>query len=84
MYVRKKPNKSGRISVQIIDKSTGRYKVVKTIGSSTDPLQLEKLVAEGKRYIQSQTGVEELDFTDHKKVYADVLASIHSHKLVVS
>ena len=34
MYIREKPNKSGSKSVQIIDKSSGKYKVVKTIGSS--------------------------------------------------
>ena len=34
MFVRKKKNKSGSISVQIISKEGGKYKVVKTIGSS--------------------------------------------------
>ena len=34
MFIREKKNKSGSSSVQIISKSTGRYKVVKTIGSS--------------------------------------------------
>jgi len=40
MFVRKKQNKSGVISVQIIDKSSGKYKVVKTIGSSSDEKQV--------------------------------------------
>ena len=34
MFIREKQNKSGSSSVQIISKSAGRYKVVKTIGSS--------------------------------------------------
>ena len=34
MFIREKKNKSGSSSVQIISKSTGRYKVVKAIGSS--------------------------------------------------
>ena len=33
MYVRQKRNKSGLVSVQVIDKSYGKYKVAKTIGS---------------------------------------------------
>jgi hypothetical protein len=37
MFIRKKKNKSGLISVQIIDKSFGKYKVFKTLGSSNDP-----------------------------------------------
>lgn len=40
MFVRKKPNKSGSVSVQIIDKSDG-YKVVKTVGCSKDPHKIE-------------------------------------------
>lgn len=35
MFIREKKNQSGSSSVQIISKSTGRYKVVKTIGSSS-------------------------------------------------
>lgn len=82
MFIRKKSNKSGSISVQVIDKSRGRYKVVKTIGSGKDFLEVERLVGEAHRYIRNESGVHELDFTDHRKVYSDVLSTIHSHKLV--
>ncbi len=37
MYIRKKKNKSGVVSIQIIDKSTGAYRVLQTIGSATEP-----------------------------------------------
>lgn len=43
MFIRKKKNKSGSVSVQIIDKSSGKYKVVKTIGSSNDLKDIEKM-----------------------------------------
>jgi hypothetical protein len=82
MFVRKKPNKSGLVSVQVIDKSQGKYKVLKTIGSSKDALEIERLVAEGKSYAQKQMGLQEIDFTDHRKIFTDVLSSISSHKLV--
>lgn len=82
MFVRKKPNKSGLISVQVIDKSHGKYRVVKTIGSSKDLLEIERLVSEAKRYAQSYMGLHEIDFTDYKKIFTDVLSSIISHKLV--
>ena len=45
MFVRKKLNMSGVISVQIIDKSSGRYVVYKTIGSSSDDNEIIHLVA---------------------------------------
>ena len=36
MFIRQKKNKSGVISIQVIDKSNGKYKLLKTIGSSSD------------------------------------------------
>jgi len=50
MFVRKKPNKSGSVSVQIIDKSRG-YRVVETIGSARDPEEIYRLVALGEQFI---------------------------------
>lgn len=67
MFVRKKPNKSGIISVQIIDKSSGRYKMLKTIGSSSDPNTIDKLVNEGKRWIEAQNGRIDM-FAEHTKI----------------
>ena len=43
MFVRKKNNRSGSISVQIIDKSYGTYRVLKTVGSSRDEGEIESL-----------------------------------------
>ncbi|KAB7881169.1 IS1634 family transposase [Poseidonibacter ostreae] len=51
MFVRKKSNKSGTVSVQIIDKSSGKYKVVKTVGSSKDLDEIEKLYQEAYKII---------------------------------
>ena len=54
MFVRKKPNKSGSVSVQVVAKTRSRkQKVVKSIGSSKDPKEIERLVAEGRDYITS-------------------------------
>lgn len=62
MFVRKKANKSGVISVQVIDKSSGRYKVIKTIGSSADPKVINDLFNEGKEWIIEQKGQMEILF----------------------
>ena len=51
MFVRKKPNKSGLISVQFIDKSSGKYVVRQTVGSSTDPNKISFLVKKAKQQI---------------------------------
>lgn len=44
MFVRKKKNASGSTSVQIIDKSSGSYRVAQTIGSSHNLDTIERLV----------------------------------------
>lgn len=49
MFLRKKKNKSGSISIQIISKSSGKYKVVKTIGSSGDGKEIQKFWLLGKQ-----------------------------------
>jgi len=55
MFVRQKPNKSGSISVQVIDKSDG-YRVVKTIGTAHDPAEVARLVELGELFIARQSG----------------------------
>ena len=62
MFIRKKPNKSGVISVQIIDKSSGKYTVLKTVGSSDDPIVIAKLLDEGKQLLTTLTGQASLNF----------------------
>lgn len=81
MFVRKNKNKNGVVSVQVIDKSSGRYKVVKTIGSSADSSDIEELVKKGKAYIKEITGIQELDFDNSTQLVQTVLNNIISHKL---
>lgn len=49
------------MSIQVIDKSSGRYKVIKTIGSSSNKEIAERLYDEGELWIKKQQGLE-LDF----------------------
>ena len=55
MFVRQKSNQSGSISVQVIDKSNG-YRVVKTIGTALDPVEVARLVELGKLFIVRRSG----------------------------
>lgn len=76
MFVRKKKNLSGIISVQVIDKSSGKYVVKKTIGSSYDTSRIEQLVWQAHQWILDQTGQRVLDFTDYEKLTQTVLDQI--------
>jgi len=56
MFIRKKKNPSGVVSVQIIDKSRGTYKVFKTIGSSSNATEIDDLYQQGKKWIVAYSG----------------------------
>jgi len=65
MFVRKKRNKSGVISIQIIDKSTGKYKLIKTIGSSDNSNEVDRLYQEGLDYVKHFQGQQTINFSGH-------------------
>jgi transposase len=67
MFVRKKKNKSGVISVQVISKSTGRYAVVKTVGSSSEASEVDQLFKQGKEWIAEQSKQGQLNFEIEKE-----------------
>ena len=48
MFVRKNKNRSGSVSVQIISKETGRYRVVETIGSGKTQEEIATLCLEAQ------------------------------------
>lgn len=81
MFLRQKKNKSGVISVQVIDKSSGKYKVLKTIGSSANRSEINNLLERGSDFIKNQTGISELDFSNTNEITQSVLNQITSHKL---
>lgn len=76
MFVRKKKNKSGVISVQVIDKSSGTYKVAHTVGSSADKNEIDRMVTEAKRWITKQTKLQEIDFTNYKAQMEQTLEGV--------
>ncbi len=78
MFVRSKKNQSGLISVQVIDKSSGKYKLIKTIGSSSDQSDIQKLVNQGNQWIKDHAGVLELDFCDELKTAHQILDGIEN------
>ena len=80
MFVRRKKNKSGVINIQIIDKSSGKYKMIKTIGSSKNPIEIEKFVQKGRVWIKEKLGILEIDFSNKRqttKQFLDNIEQIH-------
>ena len=76
MFIRKKKNQSGKICVQVIDKSTGKYSVVHTVGSSADSGEVASFVKEAKNWISQRTGSLEIDFYDKSRLITEAMESI--------
>lgn len=65
MFVRKKLNKSGVVSIQVIEKRAKKSILVKTIGSSMDTKEIEALVQEGNRFITKIKGQASFNFDEN-------------------
>lgn len=77
MFVRKKPNKSGSVSVQIINKSLGKYEVLHTLGSASEKSEIEYLVKKAKQKILSISGQTSLPFD--REVELDFINTFVDH-----
>jgi len=82
MFVRQKRNKSGVISVQVIDKSSGEYKVLKSIGSSSDKSIIQQLVKDGEQWIRNYKGIAEFDFGNTDWLFEQFIEGIKQIKVV--
>ena len=72
MFIRHKPNRSGSTSILIVDKSNGKYKVVKTIGSSADIFEIELLCQKAHKVILELKQQNELPFNELQELqFAD-------------
>lgn len=83
MFVRKKKNKSGLISIQVIEKRNGKSVLVKTIGSSSLPNEIDRLFEEGRLFIRQYGGQQELCFEEDEQVMVErYFSSLQSFRLV--
>jgi transposase len=81
VFIREKQNKSGSISVQILQKSGHNNKLLKTIGCSSDPQEIVRFKEEARRWIQTQSGMQEFDFTLGRLQTESVLSHIDGLQL---
>jgi len=82
MFIRRLKNKNGKTYVQVIDKSLGKYKVLKSMGGSEDANQLGELLKKASEWINKHTGNLEFDFAQQDQLVESIFNSIDSHKLV--
>ena len=66
MHVRRKKNRSGSISVVVVSKARGRYREVKSFGTSDSEEKILALVQQAENWLRNYEGQQELDFDDSK------------------
>ena len=82
VFVREKKNKSGTVSVQFIDKSSGSYRVAKTVGSSSDPEEITYLRKKAYTLIPTLIGQTSIDFwSDSTKEFVSNLKKVKTSQV---
>ncbi len=82
MFVRKKKNKSGVISIQVIEKRDGKSVLVKTIGSSSITEEVKRLFQEGREFVHQYAGQQLLQFENEQTVIDRYFNSLQSFSLI--
>lgn len=83
MFVRKKKNTSGSISIQIISKTNG-YKVIKTVGCSSNKNEIKDLEEEAEKLISTKFRTQQsLDF-GYSRIDQKILKFIEGRSTKIS
>lgn len=64
MFVRKKVNRLGTITVVVVNKSHGKFAEVKNFGVAKSESEADKLFQEAQLWLRTHDGQQELDFDD--------------------
>ena len=83
MFLRKLKNRSGSISVQIISKSGGKYKVVKTIGNGRTEQEIETLYYLGKQEIERLSFQPKLFISETDTIVDSIFESLSNASIRV-
>ncbi len=62
MFIRRKKNSSGSVSIYILEKQNGKQILVKSMGSATSELEVSKLIAQTKLEISRLSQQSTFDF----------------------
>ena len=82
MFIRKLKSPNGRTYVQVVDKSNGKYMVLRSFGSFSTKTEGDILVAKAKQWINFKLGTEEFDFSNSDVYLEQFFNSITSMKRV--
>lgn len=78
MFVRKKKNRSGTVTIVVVDKSHGRFREVHNLGTSSDAHEIDKLEMEARKWIFKNVGQPALDLWPEERLLpeSEIISSI--------
>jgi len=80
MFVRKKHNRSGTVSVVIVEKQKGVYREVRVLGTSFNESEVSKFVEQGKDWIRQQNALPDMfDQYERKKAEEETIDYFFNH-----
>ena len=82
VFIRKLKSPNGKTYIQVVDKSNGKYKVLKSFGSFRTESEHERLIGQAQHWINMYSGSLELDFTNSEIYIDQFLSSITSMRRV--
>lgn len=82
MYIREIKSSNGKSYVQVVDKSSGRYRVLKSFGGAVGDEERELLRNKARGWIASQSKSAELDFSKSDLQVEQLVESIRAIKRV--
>jgi len=71
MFVRKKKNRSGSISVVVVSKDRGKFREVRNFGTTQSEEQADVLCNDARQWLRSSEGQQDLDFENSKEREAE-------------
>ncbi len=81
MFVRRKKNRSGTTSVIVVDKSSGKFTELKTIGVASEEAEIQGLMSQGREWIAGYGGQQTIDFERKDERLKEEEAAITEHVL---
>jgi transposase len=84
MFVRRKLNKTGTVSVQVISKRRGQYKVLQSFGIGRTEIEIVRLEEKARQFIREQSGLSsELFVNEEELKLENFISTLSNNQLQV-
>ena len=81
MYIREVRNRSGSISIQIISKARGRYRVIKTVGCATQCAEIDRLKIVARQEIERLQAQPKLFKSEQDELIEGAFSSLYNSSI---